>query len=300
MMPSEVTEIELPRIQDLPEICSPMDMPVEAFRQGLQRRGENRRALMEWVRTNLAEGTDFGRIHVVAKTKCPLAAQDRVFECADLKHWSKPVLFQPGAQKICGMLGVFVSYPNMPKYEEAAINGVDLKHIILRCEIRDASGIMVGDGMGARSLAQDYGDLNKSLKMAAKSAQISATLRMAGLSEIFTQDLTGSDHEARASQGLDPRDKMPLIDRINERLAAAAKIPLGGAPIATASRDYMGELDALDSDDKIKEWYRSLPEEMKDTAIQEMTRVRRKELQKSDIERTKKALEAMTGQKIKA
>lgn len=45
------------------------------------------------------------------------------------------------------------------------------------------------DGVGARSLEQDYGDLNKALKMAEKSAHIDATLRMAGLSEVFTQDL---------------------------------------------------------------------------------------------------------------
>ena len=40
----------------------------------------------------------------------------------------------------------------------------------------------------ARSLAQDQGDLNKCLKMAEKSAHIDATLRMGGLSEVFTQD----------------------------------------------------------------------------------------------------------------
>ena len=36
---------------------------------------------------------------------------------------------------------------------------------------------------------KDKGDINKSLKMAEKSAHIDATLRIAGLSEIFTQDL---------------------------------------------------------------------------------------------------------------
>jgi hypothetical protein len=52
-----------------------------------------------------------------------------------------------------------------------------------------ADGTVVADGIGARSAEQDYGDLNKALKMACKSAHIDATLRMAGLSEIFTQDL---------------------------------------------------------------------------------------------------------------
>src|SRR5690606_15572985 len=47
----------------------------------------------------------------------------------------------------------------------------------------------VAEGIGARSVQQDNGDLNKALKMAGKSAHIDATLRMAGLSEVFTQDL---------------------------------------------------------------------------------------------------------------
>jgi hypothetical protein len=44
-------------------------------------------------------------------------------------------------------------------------------------------------------LSQDDGDINKALKMAIKSAHIDATLRMAGLSEVFTQDI--EDMQAR-------------------------------------------------------------------------------------------------------
>jgi hypothetical protein len=50
-------------------------------------------------------------------------------------------------------------------------------------------GQVVAEGVGARNLNQDYGDFNKALKMAEKSAHIDATLRLAGLSEVFTQDL---------------------------------------------------------------------------------------------------------------
>jgi hypothetical protein len=66
--------------------------------------------------------------------------------------------------------------------------------VIIRCEIRDAAGHVVADGVGARPLKQDYGDINKALKMAEKSAHIDATLRMAGLSEVFTQDLEDMTH----------------------------------------------------------------------------------------------------------
>ncbi|MDR5875113.1 hypothetical protein [Vreelandella gomseomensis] len=169
--------------------ASPLDLPAEVFRAGLDRRKENRAALMEWVRSALVEGVDFGRIHVVSRNKCPHGAR-----CRNPAHFSKPSLFKPGAEKICGMLGVTIHYPTLSDYEAAALQGVGLAHVIMRCEIRDATGNVVADGVGARSLRQDSGDLNKSLKMAEKSAHIDATLRMAGLSEVFTQDLEDMVH----------------------------------------------------------------------------------------------------------
>ena len=87
------------------------------------------------------------------------------------------------------MLGVTVRYPSLPDYEKAALTGAQLSQIIIRCEIVDASGRVVADGVGARIISQDNGDINKALKMAEKSAHIDATLRMAGLSEVFTQDI---------------------------------------------------------------------------------------------------------------
>src|SRR5436309_8831636 len=164
--------------------ANPLDIAPEAFRGALARRGENRKALMEWVRSSLVKGTDFGHIHVVSKSKCPDGNQ-----CQNSSHWSKACLFKPGAEKIAGMLGVTPTFPTLPEYEKAALAGVELKQIILRCHMVNAEGRIVADGIGARSLEQDYGDINKALKMCAKSAHIDATLRMAGLSEVFTQDL---------------------------------------------------------------------------------------------------------------
>jgi len=153
-----------------PVSASPLDLPAEVFRAGLDRRKQNRAALMEWIRSALVEGVDYGRI----QTKRGL---------------SKPSLWKPGAEKICGMLGVSVHFPTLHDYEQAALHGVELHHVIIRCELTDAAGRVIADGVGARSLKQDYGDINKALKMAEKSAHIDATLRMAGLSEVFTQDL---------------------------------------------------------------------------------------------------------------
>jgi hypothetical protein len=164
--------------------ANPLDLPADTFREGLDRRRANRAVLMAWVHDALVEGIDYGRVHVVSRSKCH-AGKD----CRNPAHFSKPSLFKPGAEKICGMLGLTVRYPTLPDYEKAALTGAKLSQIIIRCEILEPSGRVVADGVGARLLAQDYGDINKALKMAEKSAHIDATLRMAGLSEVFTQDI---------------------------------------------------------------------------------------------------------------
>ncbi len=174
------TEIKTPPIIAV----NPLDLPATTFQEGLDRRRQNRASLMSWVRDALVEGLDFGKIHVVGRNKCQAGKS-----CQNPAHFSKPSLFKPGAEKICGMLGVTVRYPTLPDYEKAALTGSTLNQVIIRCEILDASGRVVADGVGARSLAQDNGDINKALKMAEKSAHIDATLRMAGLSEVFTQDI---------------------------------------------------------------------------------------------------------------
>jgi hypothetical protein len=165
------------------EYGSPLDMPVEVFKQGLSRRGDNRKALVEWVRDSLVEGVDFGRIHTAKNCK------DARSGCADPSHFSKPSLWKPGSEKIIGMMGVTATFPSLLEYEKAAYSGVAIQDIILRCEIVDSRKHVVASGVGGRSLDKDYGDLNKCLKMVAKSAAIDATLRLAGLSEVFTQDI---------------------------------------------------------------------------------------------------------------
>ncbi|CAK0768166.1 ERF superfamily protein [Gammaproteobacteria bacterium] len=152
------------------ETNHPLDIPAETFKAALTRRQDNRSVLIHWVRSALVEGSDFGRI----PTK---------------RGPSKPSLWKPGAEKICGMLGVTASFPTLGHYEQAALSGVELATIVIRCELQDARGQKVADGVGARAVKQDFGDLNKALKMAEKSAMIDATLRLAGLSEVFTQDL---------------------------------------------------------------------------------------------------------------
>ena len=152
-------------------VMNPMDATPAQFRAGLDRRKENRDTLMEWIRSALVENRDYGSIMIRGQK-------------------SKPSLLKPGAEKIAGMLGLIPRFPNLKEYEESAIKGDVIDLIILKCELHNQSGEVVGEGVGARSTErQDNGDLNKALKMAGKSAMIDATLRCAGISEIFTQDI---------------------------------------------------------------------------------------------------------------
>jgi hypothetical protein len=183
--------VEEPAEEHLPAtVASPMDLPPAVFQEGLDRRGANRKALIEWVRANLVEGVDFGRIHIIKKDKCP-----RGRNCTNKSHFSKPSMFKPGAEKVCGMLGVTPTYPTLKDYEQAALAGVEIKTIILRCEILNAAMEVIAHGVGGRNVAKDGGDVNKALKMAEKSGHIDAALRLGGMSELFTQDIEDMDLE---------------------------------------------------------------------------------------------------------
>ena len=151
---------------------SPMDYPAERFLRDLERREDNRKALLKWIQSNLQAGIDFGQIHVVGKDKCRLAQEGRAHECKDPRHWSKPSMFKPGAEKICGMLGLIPRFPNLSEYENAVLRGGDIKVIILKCELHTGGGFVAAEGTGARSVAQDKGDINKALKMAEKSCRL--------------------------------------------------------------------------------------------------------------------------------
>jgi hypothetical protein len=154
-------------------VSNPMDASPAHFRAGLDRRKENRKTMMEWIRSSLVEGRDYGSIIIRGQK-------------------SKPSLLKPGAEKITGMLGLIPRFPNLEQYEQAVLNGNQVETIILKCELRTQDGDVIGEGVGARQVEkQDQGDLNKALKMASKSAMIDATLRCAGISEIFTQDIEG-------------------------------------------------------------------------------------------------------------
>jgi hypothetical protein len=213
---------------------TPFDLPQEQFLEALQRRSTNRNELLTWIRANLTEGVDFGRIHFTSKSKCAMGK-----ECKIATHWTKPILFKAGSEKVCGLLGVTVQLVKL-----------DSPEVLVRCDLLDASERILAVGLGARTLAQDNGDLNKAFKMAAKSAQIDATLRLAGLSEIFTQDLEDNPPPAEEGYAVNSQQLKRLRARIQgydlpeERVLKYAKARYGVETLEQMSFEQYQELDA--------------------------------------------------------
>lgn len=199
------------------EIRSAFDIKPSTFKAGLERRGKNRDALMDWIRKALVEGTDWGRIHVVKKDTCP----DGKY-CANPYHFSKPSLWKAGAEKIAGMMGLRSTWPNLEAELDRLRSGANL--ILLKCELLDMGGNTVSEGIGGRSLEADYNDVNKALKMAKKSSLIDAVLNAGGLSEVFTQDVEDMKQEQFEDAPADPYQKGE--DRIDSALPTGTRNPV--------------------------------------------------------------------------
>ena len=158
------------------------DIDVGEFSDSIERRSANRKVFMDWLNANLVKDQDYGKIHM---SKNCQAGQ----RCTNPYHYSKDCLFKPGAEKICSVLGLTPKFPSLDEYEKMVIGGAELIQLLIQCSLVNANGQIVGTGAGARSLKQDYGDINRCLKMCIKSAQIDATIRAGSLNEMFTQDV---------------------------------------------------------------------------------------------------------------
>ncbi|MDA3788483.1 MAG: hypothetical protein PF503_08320 [Desulfobacula sp.] len=162
---------------------APLDMPSETFNNAITRRDQNRKTLLKWIQGNLRPDIDYGRIHLVEQ--CRLAKAGRPHMCSEFSHWSTPMLFKSGAERIIGILGLSAHFPALKELELACIHRQEISEIILKCELRTQNGTVVAHGSGARHIRQDNWKLNTSIKMAAKSALIDAVIRVSSLSGVF-------------------------------------------------------------------------------------------------------------------
>lgn len=102
----------------------------------------------------------------------------------------KKSLGKPGAEKFCNLFGVTIGETELAQdiIDSLPQDSKDKGATVLRVKLY-RNGEYIGAGIGARTLTQDKGDLNKMMKMAKKSAIIDAVISTFGLSDLFSQDL---------------------------------------------------------------------------------------------------------------
>jgi hypothetical protein len=164
----------------------PIDMPSTTFEKGIKRRHKNREVLIQWIKENLEDQIDYGKIHFVEN--CPYAHNGSADLCADPSHWSKPFLWKSGAERILGILGLSVRFPNLKIFELAVSHKQELNQVILKCQVCTHAGKVIAEGVGARNVGQDRGVLNTSIKMCARASMVDATIRACGLTNVFGQN----------------------------------------------------------------------------------------------------------------
>jgi hypothetical protein len=246
----------------------------EALAAQLESFSKARELFVDWLFNRLVAGIDYMVIHRKvgprnAKTPCPNAANATGTGCPTCG--GKATLCKPGSEKICGLLQL---RPRFKRDVDAwEMLGGEAGLVTLVCELVTPTGVVVAEGRGARHRDQDFGDVNKTLKMAQKSGQTDAVLRCAGLSEIFTQDLEDmpafmreadpdgpAPFEAPRRQSEPTPAQLPLptadddlADKLRRsvaeatarKAAAVAPAPARPAPAAPASDDAPAPSDAL-------------------------------------------------------
>ena len=163
--PATVTPIK--RAEKVDEIIgtslSIFDLSETSFKALLERRAKNRVTFLTIVKSALTENVDYCSLPVKGKK-------------------ALPTLLKGGAEVVCLILGL------TPRIMIAESND---KSLTMSCELLDENQQVVSVGYGARSYSLDAsnGGLNKTTKMAVKSAYLDAVIRAGALSSLFTMDL---------------------------------------------------------------------------------------------------------------
>jgi hypothetical protein len=161
-----ITPMKIVERQDettVPVTLNIFDMTESSFKALLERRAKNRVTFLTIVKSALTENVDYCSLPVKGKK-------------------ALPTLLKGGAEVVCLILGL------TPRIAIAESND---KSLTMCCELYDENQQVVSVGYGARSYSLDAsnGGLNKTTKMAVKSAYLDAVIRAGALSSLFTMDL---------------------------------------------------------------------------------------------------------------
>src|SRR5258708_5798278 len=132
---------------------------------------------------------------------------------------NKKSMGKSGAEKIAAIFGWQAMF--LPDDDTIKMLGSEKGVLAYICKLQKGSHF-IGEGRGARSLAQDKGDANKAIKMAAKSAFVDAVLRSSGLSDFYTQDLENMNHTEILKGSVDS-NSVPTSEGLPKDVSAANK-----------------------------------------------------------------------------
>jgi len=169
MSANNITPIKRLEKDDLEVSSQPVlnffDLPESEFKKLLERRANNRLTFLSIVKSALTENVDYCTLPVRGRSSKPL-----------------PTLLKGGGEVVCQLLGL------TPRI---MIDHSDDESITARCELLDETQQICSVGFGARAFIMDSGNgsVNKSIKMAVKSAYLDAVIRAGALSSLFTLDL---------------------------------------------------------------------------------------------------------------
>lgn len=165
---------------------------------------------------------------------------------------NKPTLLKPGAEKIQMLMGVTSEYEVTTKIEDYERG---FFAYTVRCTL-SKGGTKITEGLGSantkekRYRNQDvFMIVNTVLKMAKKRAQIDATLTIASLSNVFTQDI----------EDMDNFNQKERMDNMSNGDAASTKVTFGKhkgktlGEIAKEDRSYLSWLSENAKQDDLKQ-----------------------------------------------
>ncbi|KYD12411.1 exodeoxyribonuclease X C-terminal domain-containing protein [Saccharococcus caldoxylosilyticus] len=152
---------------------------------------------------------------------------------------SKPTLLKPGAEKIQMLLGVTSEYEVIERVQdyEKGFFAFTVRCIVYKNGMKITEGVGHCNTKEKKYINQDpYTLANTCLKMAKKRAQIDATLTLASLSEIFTQDIEDMQEFVQTEQ----------VETMTAQDAAQIKLSFGKYKGKTLKEIYKTQPDYLE------------------------------------------------------
>lgn len=153
-----------------------MSVPVQQMQAGLEEYAERRRAFRAWLLSQMTEGLQYGYPPGCAGSSAK-----------EIEYKKRPSLYKAGAEFVCDLMNVRAEFTTLSPIENIQKPDANL---LIECRLYSrATGELMGQALGGRTVGTKRMDFNASLKMAEKSSLVAAVLSTYALSDLFGQDL---------------------------------------------------------------------------------------------------------------